>query len=96
VAQSVVHQVADQTLHEGMAALLGEVALLSVLGGAAAIAAGALATAVYATTKGWSVVVPPLAWAGGLGAALVIGVVAGLFPAVRAARLSPTEALRAV
>jgi putative ABC transport system permease protein len=75
---------------------LGEAALLSVMGGAVGIAAGILATAVYASTKGWSVVIPPLAWAGGLGAALVIGVVAGLFPAVRAARLSPTEALRTV
>jgi putative ABC transport system permease protein len=38
-------------------------------------------------------VIPPEAWAGGLAAALLIGAVAGLLPAVRAARLSPTEAL---
>ena len=44
-------------------------------------------------TKHWATVLPPLAWAGGLGAALAIGAVAGLLPAVRAARLSPTEAL---
>jgi putative ABC transport system permease protein len=55
-----------------------------------------LATAVYASTKHWLVVVPVTAWAGGLGAALVIGAVAGLLPAVRAARMSPTEALRTV
>ena len=40
-----------------------------------------------------TVVVPVLAWAGGIGAALVIGAVAGLLPALRAARMSPTEAL---
>jgi putative ABC transport system permease protein len=75
---------------------LAEAAMLSVLGGAAGIGAGAVATAIYATTKGWSIVVPVVAWAGGLGAALAIGIVAGLFPALRAARLSPTEALRTV
>jgi len=46
--------------------------------------------------KGWSVVIPPVAWAGGFGAALAIGAAAGLLPALRAARLSPTEALRTV
>ena len=60
----------------------------------AGVAAGALATAVYATAQGWAIVVPTLGWAGGLGAALVIGAIAGLLPALRAARLSPTEALR--
>ncbi len=60
------------------------------------IAAGILATAVYAATKHWTVVTPTLAWAGGFGAALLIGAIAGLLPAIRAARLSPTEALRTV
>ena len=75
---------------------LSEAAMLSVLGGMVGIVAGALATGIYATTKGWAIVVPPVAWGGGFGAALLIGVVAGLFPALRAARLSPTEALRTV
>ena len=43
--------------------------LLAGLGGLAAIAAGVLATAAYAITQGWSIAVPPLAWAGGLAAA---------------------------
>ena len=59
-------------------------------------AAGALATAIYAHTQGWAIVIPALGWAGGLGAALGIGAIAGLLPALRAARLSPTEALRTV
>jgi putative ABC transport system permease protein len=75
---------------------MAEAILLSLLGGAAGVALGAASTFVYASVKGWAVIVPPLAWAGGLGAALAIGVVAGLLPAVRAARLSPTEALRTV
>jgi putative ABC transport system permease protein len=75
---------------------LSEAILLALLGGATGVAAGALATAVYATTKGWTTVIPTLAWAGGLGAALAIGAIAGLLPALRAARMSPTEALRTV
>ncbi|MFT4164056.1 MAG: ABC transporter permease [Microlunatus sp.] len=52
-----------------------------------------LATVVDATAKNWLVVISPIAWGGGLAAALVIGVLAGLLPALRAARMSPTEAL---
>jgi putative ABC transport system permease protein len=72
---------------------LSEAILLAVLGGAAGVAVGALSTAIYAHTKGWAVVVPALAWGGGIGAALLIGAVAGLLPAIRAARMSPTQAL---
>ncbi len=72
---------------------LSEAILLALLGGAAGVGAGALATAVYAHTKGWAVVVPALAWGGGIGAALLIGAAAGLLPAIRAARMSPTQAL---
>ena len=75
---------------------LSEAILLALLGGAAGVAAGAVSTAVYAATKHWTVVVPTTAWAGGLAAAIVIGAVAGLLPAIRAARMSPTEALRTV
>jgi putative ABC transport system permease protein len=78
------------------AQFLSEAILLALAGGAVGIAAGAIATAIYASTKGWATVIPPLAWAGGVGAAIAIGALAGLLPAVRAARLSPTEALRTV
>jgi putative ABC transport system permease protein len=75
---------------------LAEAVLLAAGGGVLGVAAGALATAVYATAKGWAVVIPPLAWGGGFGAALLIGAAAGLLPALRAARMSPTRALWSV
>jgi putative ABC transport system permease protein len=75
---------------------LSEAVLLATVGGAVGVSIGALATAIYATTKGWAIVIPTLAWAGGLGAALLIGAVAGLLPALRAARMSPTRALWSV
>lgn len=75
---------------------LCEAILLTVIGGAAGILLGSLATAIYASSKGWEVVVPALAWGGGFVAAIVIGMLAGLLPALRAARMAPTEALRTV
>jgi putative ABC transport system permease protein len=72
---------------------LAEAILLALAGGAAGDLAGGAATAIYAHAKGWAVVIPPDAWAGGLGAAVLIGALAGLLPAIRAARLSPTQAL---
>jgi putative ABC transport system permease protein len=75
---------------------LAEAVLLSVLGGLAGTVMGLGATAVYAVSQHWSLQVPAVALYGGVGAALVIGAVAGLYPSMRAARLSPTEALRTV
>jgi putative ABC transport system permease protein len=72
---------------------LSEAILLTLAGGAAGVLAGAVSTAIYAHAKGWATVIPAQAWAGGLGAAVVIGAVAGLWPALRAARMSPTQAL---
>jgi putative ABC transport system permease protein len=70
--------------------------LLAAAGGAVGVALGAVVTLGYAESRGWTTVVPPLALAGGLGAAVLIGAVAGVYPALRAARLSPTDALRGV
>ena len=75
---------------------LAEAVLLAVAGGAAGVGAGTLATAIYASAKGWAVVIPAVAWAGGIGAALAIGAIAGMLPALRAARMSPTQALWAI
>jgi putative ABC transport system permease protein len=72
---------------------LTEAILLASLGGALGVGLGAVSTAVYAHTKHWATVIPTLAWAGGLASALLIGAMAGLLPAIRAARLSPTQAL---
>jgi putative ABC transport system permease protein len=72
---------------------LSEAVLLGLLGGAVGVALGAASTAVYAHTKNWAVVIPAEAWAGGIAASLIIGAVAGLIPALRAAGLSPTQAL---
>jgi putative ABC transport system permease protein len=72
---------------------LTEAMLLALLGGAVGVGLGAAATAVYAHTQHWATVIPPLAWAGGLASALAIGAIAGLLPAIRAARMSPTQAL---
>jgi putative ABC transport system permease protein len=72
---------------------LAEAILLALAGGTAGDAAGVAATAIYAHAKGWAVVVPPEAWAGSFVAAILVGALAGLLPAIRAARLSPTQAL---
>jgi putative ABC transport system permease protein len=78
------------------AQFLAEAILLSLAGGAAGVGIGVAATAAYARGHGEAVVIPPQAWAGGLAAAVVIGALAGLLPAIRAARLSPTKALLTV
>ncbi|BCL16687.1 ABC transporter permease [Micromonospora sagamiensis] len=74
---------------------LAESLLLSALGGLGGVLLGVLVTAGYALSQGWPTVVPLWVMAGGIGATIVIGAVAGLYPAIRASRLSPTEALAA-
>jgi putative ABC transport system permease protein len=75
---------------------LSEATLLGLLGGAVGVALGAASTAVYAHTEHWATVVPTQAWVGGIAASVIIGALAGLIPALRAARLSPTQALWSV
>ena len=75
---------------------LGESLVLSGLGGLLGVALGVGVTIAYGTFRSWPVVIPSVAVAGGLGAALLIGAFAGLYPALRASRLSPTDALRTV
>jgi len=73
---------------------LGESILLALIGGAVGVLAGIAATAVYAHSKDWAIVIPVQAWTGGIASAILIGAFAGLMPAVRASRLPPTVALR--
>jgi putative ABC transport system permease protein len=73
---------------------LTESLLLSALGGLAGAFLGAAATYAVATHRGWQALVPVNGIWGGLTATLVIGALAGLYPAARAARLNPTDALR--
>ncbi len=80
-------------IHVGLQ-FLGEAAALSLLGGAAGAVLGALAVTVYAQARHWTTTVPLHVLGGAVGVALVVGAVGGLYPAWRAARLSPAEALR--
>ncbi len=75
---------------------LAESILLAVIGGVVGELAGAAATAMYANSKSWAVVIPVEAWSGGIASAILIGALAGLMPAIRASRMPPTEALRTV
>ncbi|GLI01298.1 ABC transporter permease [Phytohabitans aurantiacus] len=72
---------------------LAESLLLSALGGVGGVVLGIAVTTIYAATQSMPAIVPVWAMAGGVGATLVIGAIAGLYPAIRAARLAPTEAL---
>ena len=73
---------------------LAESAMLAAIGGVTGLALGAGATQIYASTKHEPFVVPLYALIAAPVAGFLIGVVAGIYPAARAARLSPTEALR--
>jgi len=75
---------------------LGESLLLSGIGGVGGVALGVAVTAAYASYRGWGILVPAVAIVGGAVAALLIGTAAGLYPAIRASRVSPTEALRSL
>jgi putative ABC transport system permease protein len=76
------------------AQFLAEALLLSTLGGVAGLLAGVAVTAGIARARHWILLIPPLGLWGGCAVAIVIGAIAGLYPATRAARLPPAEALR--
>jgi putative ABC transport system permease protein len=98
---SVLERRAEIGLRRSLGATRGQVRtqflteslLLSALGGAGGALLGSGVTAAYAKYQGWLTVIPPWALIGGVCATLVIGGLAGLYPAIRASRLSPTEAL---
>jgi putative ABC transport system permease protein len=73
---------------------LAESALLAALGGAAGLLLGTLATLTYALAQHEPMIVPGYALVAAPAAGLAIGMISGLYPAAKAARLSPTEALR--
>ena len=81
--------------HRGQirAQFLTEAVVLSALGGIGGTLLGIIATTGYAWSQNWPVVIPTGATLAGLGGAALIGAVAGAYPAMRAARLMPTEAL---
>jgi putative ABC transport system permease protein len=72
---------------------LTEALVLSAMGGVAGAGIGYLVTWGVALASGWPPVVPPLVLIVGAASTLVVGAVAGLYPAIRAARTPPTAAL---
>jgi len=98
---SVLERRAEIGLRRSLGATRGQIRtqfvteslLLSLLGGTGGVVVGFAVTAVYAVVQNWPTVVPLWAVLGGIGATLAIGAIAGLYPAIRAARLAPTEAL---
>jgi putative ABC transport system permease protein len=78
------------------AQFLAEALILGVLGGGVGLASGTTITAMIARTRHWALLIPAQALWGGLVVAITVATIAGLYPAARAARLSPTEALRTV
>ncbi|WP_255949980.1 ABC transporter permease [Streptomyces odontomachi] len=107
VANTMVISVLERRAEIGLRRALGatraqirtqflcESLLLSALGGVSGVLLGIGITAAFAASQGWPTLVPAWAMAGGLAATLVIGGLAGFYPALRAARLPPTEALAA-
>jgi putative ABC transport system permease protein len=73
---------------------VSEALALAFVGGILGVLAGAGIAVAYALSQGWAPIIPAVAVVGGVVAALAIGAIAGFYPAMRAARLSPTDALR--
>jgi putative ABC transport system permease protein len=72
---------------------LAESMLLAALGGATGLVTGALVSAGYATFRHWPPVLPVWALGAGFSTTVVVGAIAGWYPAARAARMPPTQAL---
>jgi putative ABC transport system permease protein len=81
------------TRHHIRLQFLTEALVLSALGGLGGAGMGYLVTLAVALSSDWPPVVPPLVLAAGVGSTLIVGAIAGLYPAVRAARTAPTAAL---
>jgi putative ABC transport system permease protein len=98
---SVLERRAEIGLRRALGATRGQIRLqflcesllLATLGGLAGVLIGAAVTAVYAGYRSWPPVIPVWALAGGMAATVLVGAVAGLYPAARAARLPPSQAL---
>jgi putative ABC transport system permease protein len=101
---SVLERRAEIGLRRALGATRGQIRLqfltesflLATLGGIGGTAIGALVTTAYAVAQNWPPVTPGWAISAGIGATICVGAIAGLYPAIRAARLFPTEALNAV
>jgi putative ABC transport system permease protein len=75
---------------------VSESALLALIGGSAGAVVGGFVTTVYAAARHWYAVIPPAALITAVVAAVAVGAIGGLYPAVRATRLPPSDALRAI
>ncbi|WP_436532503.1 ABC transporter permease [Actinoplanes sp. HUAS TT8] len=105
VANTMVISVLERRTEIGLRRALGatkgqirgqfliESTMLALLGGVTGSLLGSAATVAWAAGHRWPVVVPVSATLAGLGGALLVGVVAGVYPSMRAAALPPTEAL---
>ena len=71
-----------------------EAVVMSMIGGAVGIVVGVAASLLIASTAGWPILISGQAIAGAVAVAMAIGIFFGYYPAQKAARLDPIEALR--